>query len=51
MDWLDLLRERDQSMVLVNMIMNVRFPYVVGKFVNSWPTSSFPRRAELHGDR
>jgi hypothetical protein len=35
MAWIDLAQDRDWWMVLVNMVMNLRVPYNVGKFLSS----------------
>jgi hypothetical protein len=51
MGWIDLARDRCQSMALMNMLMNLRVPYNVGEFLSSWATGSFSRRARLHGVR
>jgi hypothetical protein len=34
MDWIDLARNRDQWRALVNMVMNLRVPQKVGKFLS-----------------
>jgi hypothetical protein len=33
----------------VNTVMNLRVPWNVGKFLSSWATGGFSRRAQLHG--
>jgi hypothetical protein len=33
----------------MNTAMNVRVPYNFGKFLGSWTTSAFSRRAQLNG--
>jgi hypothetical protein len=48
MDWIDLAQNRDQWRALVNTVMNIRFPYNVGKFLSSCTIGSFSRRAQLH---
>jgi hypothetical protein len=48
MDWLYLAQNRDKWRELVNTVMNLRVPYDVGKFFNSFTTSGFSRRAQLH---
>jgi hypothetical protein len=47
MDWIDLAQDRDQWNAPVNMIMNLRVPRNVGKFLGSCASGSFPRRAQL----
>jgi hypothetical protein len=51
MDWIDLAQDRDQWKVLVNTVMNLRAPLNIGKFLRSWATGGFWRRAHLHGGR
>jgi hypothetical protein len=43
MDWIDLVQSRDQWRVLVNIIMNLRVPWHVGKLLNSWKVGRFSR--------
>jgi hypothetical protein len=49
MDWFHLAQDRDQWRVLVNTVMNLRFPYSVAKILSSCATGGFSRRAQLHG--
>jgi hypothetical protein len=48
-DWIYLAHVRDKWRALVNMIMNLRFPYNAGNFVTSWRTVSFSRKTLLLG--
>jgi hypothetical protein len=47
MDWIDLAQDRDQWKALVNTIMNLRVPYISGKFFSSYTIGSFSR-TQLH---
>jgi hypothetical protein len=48
MDWIDLAQARDQWRSLLNMVMNLRVPQNVGKFLSSCTTGGFSRRAQFH---
>jgi hypothetical protein len=48
MDWIDLAQDRDQWRVLLNTVMNLQVPENAGKFLSSYTTGSFSRRAQLH---
>jgi hypothetical protein len=43
MDWIDLAHDRNQWRALVNTVMNLQFPYNVGRFLSSCTTSIFSR--------
>jgi hypothetical protein len=48
-DWIDLAQDRDQRMCLVKVVMNFRVLLNVGKFLNSYTTGGFSKKANLHG--
>jgi hypothetical protein len=48
MDWFDLAQDRDQWRALVSTAMNLRVPSNSGKFLTSYTTGGFSRRAHLH---
>jgi hypothetical protein len=41
MDWIDLAQDRDQWKALVSMVMNLRVPLNVGKFLSSYTAGGF----------
>jgi hypothetical protein len=47
MDWIDLAQGRDRRRAVVNMVMNLRDPYSVRKFLSSCATGGFSR-TQLH---
>jgi hypothetical protein len=49
MDWIYLTQDRDQWRVLVNMVMNLRVPKNIGRFLINWATGGFSRWTQLHG--
>jgi hypothetical protein len=48
MAWVNLTEDRDQWRVLVNMLMNLRVPQNVNRFLGSNKTGCFSKRAQLH---
>jgi hypothetical protein len=49
MDWIHLAEDRDQWRALVHMVMNLRVPLNVGKFLSNCTGGNFSRRTQLHG--
>jgi hypothetical protein len=47
-DSIDLAQDRDRWRALVKMEMNLRVRYNSGKFLSSFTTGGFSRRARLH---
>jgi hypothetical protein len=47
MGWIDLAQDRDQCRAHVNTVMNLRDPYNGGRFLSSYTTDGFSRRAQL----
>jgi hypothetical protein len=45
MDWVDLAQSSEQWRALVNTVMNLRVPYITGKFLSSWTIGGFSRSA------
>jgi hypothetical protein len=48
MAWIDLAQVREQWRAFVNTVTNLRVPLNVRKFLNSYTTGGFSRRAQLH---
>ena len=49
MDWIALTHDRDRSLALVNMVMNLRVPQNSGNFLTSWGPVSFSGRTLFRG--
>jgi hypothetical protein len=48
MDWIDLVRNRDQWRAVMNAVMNLRVPQNVAESLSSCTTGGFSRRAQRH---
>jgi hypothetical protein len=48
MDWIDLVQDRDLLRTPVNVVINIRFAYNVGKLLSRCTTGSFSERTQLH---
>jgi hypothetical protein len=48
MDWIDLVKDRDKWRALLNIVLNLRVPLNVGKFLSGCKTVGFSRRAQFH---
>jgi hypothetical protein len=48
MGWIDLAQDKDPWQALANTVMNLQVPQNVGKFLSSYTTGGFSRRAQLH---
>jgi hypothetical protein len=46
-DWINLAVDRNQWRALVNTVLNLRVPQNSEKFLSSWTTGGFSRRAQL----
>jgi hypothetical protein len=46
--WINLGPGRDQWRAVVNVVMNLRVPYNVGKFFSNWAIGGFSRRIHIH---
>jgi hypothetical protein len=47
LDWIDMAQDRNQSMVLVNTVINLWVPYNSGKFLSGCIIGGFSRKAQL----
>jgi hypothetical protein len=50
-DWLGLDQDKDQWTALLNVVMNLRVPYNLGKFLSGCTTSVVSSSAQLHKER
>jgi hypothetical protein len=48
MDWIHLAQDMDQWRGLINMVVNLRVPQNVGKFLSSRGIGGFPIRTQFH---
>jgi hypothetical protein len=48
MDWTDMARNRDHWRAIVNTVMNLRDPQMVGKFLRGCTIGGFSKRAQPH---
>jgi hypothetical protein len=48
MDWIDVAQDRDQWGALVKIVMNLRLPQNIWKFLSSCTSGGFSR-TQLHG--
>jgi hypothetical protein len=51
MKWIGLDPDRDQWRALTNTVMNLQVPKNIMKFLSSYATGGFSRRAQHHGIR
>jgi hypothetical protein len=49
MDWNELAQDRGKWWAIVNVVIKLRVPENVGKFLTSFKPYNFSRRTALHG--